>query len=187
MVDMKIGRIFTTILTSSTSFTVHCTIGWAGLFLNALLRNLISSVGFWLGTFSLTLPFPSSLLSFEQVGLEWTSVTALLEFLDLQVLKIAAVKTCRTGMREGYLAVVQFPWHQLCKLQCLIDRFSEFYLDDGGNRTSSGNFVPVKGRAKEKYWDGEQNCCSGNPKTPLPAFVVFNPDHESDGNKSSTR
>lgn len=59
-------------------------------------------------------------------------------------------------------------------------RGANIYLENGGEGTSRGNFVPVKRRAGKEDRDGEENAEGGNAKTPFPAFVVFDPNHECD-------
>jgi hypothetical protein len=55
--------------------------------------------------------------------------------------------------------------------------YLDFYLEYSCDGTSYRNFGPIDWGADEEDWDREKYSCSGNPKSPLPSFVVLNPYH----------
>lgn len=83
MVQAKMGRILSTIFTSSTCFTVHSNAEWNGLSITALLRNLRLSVGACLGTISLEQLSSFPPISVVYDGLVAMLMTELLQFLSL--------------------------------------------------------------------------------------------------------
>lgn len=56
--------------------------------------------------------------------------------------------------------------------------FRLFYLEHGGDGASCGEFGPVEWRAEEEDRNGDKYRCGGDTETPLPAFVVFDPNDE---------
>ena len=95
IVQAKMGRIFITILTSSTCCTEHCSAPWGGLSTTALLRNLRLSVGDSMDSIALAFDDSSSLkIGVEGEGLVVILAMALLELLGLQVFMAAAISTC---------------------------------------------------------------------------------------------
>lgn len=103
MVEVKIGKIFNTILASSTCLTVQFSCGWLGLLIVALFRNSMACVGIGIGiglfSFS-TLCLCSSRIMSVVVGSEDTElvdifITTLLQVLVFPLLKAAEAKTCQ--------------------------------------------------------------------------------------------
>lgn len=101
MVQAKMGRIVTTIFTSSTSFTVHSNAEQNGASFTALFRNLRLSVGACLGAISLERLSSFLLISVVHKGLAAMLTTALVGFLILQVWRIDATTTFWTQGREN--------------------------------------------------------------------------------------
>uniref|UniRef100_A0A9I9EI45 Uncharacterized protein n=1 Tax=Cucumis melo TaxID=3656 RepID=A0A9I9EI45_CUCME len=87
MVQANIGRILRTILTSSTSLTVHSNAEWNGLFRTALFRN------FRLCDASLS----------SRAGLIAILAIEFREFVLMQQPNVAATKTCSVKNQKGIL------------------------------------------------------------------------------------
>lgn len=100
IVQAKIGRIFTTILTFSTCCGVQSNALWTGLLATALLRNLrlfdrveMGSTALEFGSLSSS-SSSSSLVNWVGGGLVAVLATALLELLPRQEFSMAANRTC---------------------------------------------------------------------------------------------
>lgn len=76
-------------------------------------------------------------------------------------------------------------WSSLSLSGARVEDGGEKDFGDYGEGATVGDFVAVKQRAGEESGDGEEDCEGGDGEAPLPAFVVFDPDDEGDGDEAA--